>query len=54
MSITFKTSLDFMTYKHYLDQPTPMVERLGNRKLKKLLAFKNPRRYRTDITHGNL
>ena len=33
--ITFKTSLDIMTYKHYIEQPMPMVERLVNRKLYK-------------------
>ena len=28
MNITFKTRLDHMTYKHYLEQPMPMVERI--------------------------
>ena len=30
MNITFITSLDFMTYKHYMEQPMPMVERIVN------------------------
>ena len=33
--ITFKTRLDLMTYKHYIEQPMPMVERLIIRKLYK-------------------
>ena len=28
----FHNKLDHMTYKHYTEQPTPMVERLINRK----------------------
>ena len=35
MNITFITRLDHMTYKRYLEQPMPMVERLINRKLYK-------------------
>ena len=35
MNFTFITSLNFMTYKHYNEQPMPMVERLVNRKLYK-------------------
>ena len=35
MNITFKTSLDHMTYKHYLAQPMPTVERLINKNLYK-------------------
>ena len=35
MNNTFTTSLDFMTYKQYIEQPLPMVERLMNRKLYK-------------------
>ena len=31
MNISFKTRLDHMTYKHYLEQPMPMVERLINK-----------------------
>ena len=33
MNITFLTSLDSMKYKHYIEQPMPMVEGLVNRKL---------------------
>ena len=33
MNITFITSLDFMTYKQYIKQPMPMVEKLVIRKL---------------------
>ena len=32
MNITF-ISLDFVTYKHYIEQPMPMLERILNRKL---------------------
>ena len=32
-NITFETRLDHMTYKHYLEQPMPMVERLINKKV---------------------
>ena len=32
-NITFITKLDNLTYKHYIEQPMPMVERLINRKL---------------------
>ena len=28
MNITFITNYDHITYKHYLEQPMPMVERL--------------------------
>ena len=35
INITFKTKLDHMTYRHYFEQPMPMVERLINRKLYK-------------------
>ena len=35
MNMTFITRLDHMTYKHYIEQPMPMVERLINRKLYK-------------------
>ena len=35
MNITFLTSLDFLTYKHCMEQPMPMVERILNRKLYK-------------------
>ena len=30
MNITFITRLDHMTYKHYIEQPMPLVERLIN------------------------
>ena len=33
MNNTFTTSLDFMIYQHYIEQPMPMVEILLNRKL---------------------
>ena len=39
MNITFTTRLDHMTYKHYLEQPMPMVERLINRKLYKKMTL---------------
>ena len=32
-NITFITSLDFMTYKHHMKQPMPMLERRINRNL---------------------
>ena len=32
MNITFKTRLDHMTYRHFLEQPIPMVERLIKKK----------------------
>ena len=35
ININFITSLDFMTYKHYMAQPMPMVERIVNRRLYK-------------------
>ena len=35
MNITFVTSLTHMTYKHYVEQPMPMVENLINKKLYK-------------------
>ena len=35
MKIAFMTSLDFMTYKHYIEQHMPMVERIITRKLYK-------------------
>ena len=35
MKITFTKSLDFITYKHYMEQSLPMVERVFNRKLYK-------------------
>ena len=35
MNITFRTSLGFMTYKHYIEQPMPMIERIFNKKLYK-------------------
>ena len=35
MNITFTTSLDFMTYKHYFEQLMPTVGRLINKKLYK-------------------
>ena len=35
MKITFKTRLDHMTYKHYSEQPMPMVEKIINKKLYK-------------------
>ena len=35
MNITFITRLDQMTYKHYIEQPMPFVERLNNGKLYK-------------------
>ena len=35
INITFKTRLDHLTYKHYLEQPMPMVERIINKKLNK-------------------
>ena len=34
-NITFITNYDHITYKHYLEQPMPMVERLINKKLYK-------------------
>ena len=33
MNNTFITSLDFMTYKHYIEQLMPIVEKIFNRKL---------------------
>ena len=36
MNITFITNYDQLTYKHYLEQPMPMVERLMNEKLYKI------------------
>ena len=33
MNITFMTSLDFMTYKHYMEQPMPMLERKINKNI---------------------
>ena len=42
MSIIFTTSLRRMTYRHYLANPMPMVERLINRNLfKKYDLIKN-------------
>ena len=35
MNITFVTSLNHMTYKHYIEQPMPMVESLIYKKLYK-------------------
>ena len=35
MNITFLTKLDHMTYKHFIEQPMPMVESLIDRKLYK-------------------
>ena len=35
MNITFMTILYFMTYKHYIEQPRPMVERTLNRRFYK-------------------
>ena len=35
MNITFTTCLRNMTYRHYLENPMPMVERLINRNLYK-------------------
>ena len=35
MNITFITNFDHITYKHYLEQPMPMVERLIKKKLYK-------------------
>ena len=35
LNITFETRLDHMTYKHYFEQPMPLVERLINRNLYK-------------------
>ena len=35
MIITFISSLDFMTYKQYMEQPMPMIERIINRRLNK-------------------
>ena len=35
MNITFITNYDHITYKHYLEQPMPMVERVVNKKLYK-------------------
>ena len=35
MNFTFITSLAFLTFKHYIEQLTPMVERLGDRNLYK-------------------
>ena len=40
MNITFTRSLDFMTYKHYIEQPMPMVERILNRSLYRNNEFK--------------
>ena len=39
MNITLKTRLDHMTYKHYLEQPMPMVERLIIKRLYKNYDF---------------
>ena len=39
MNITFITRLDLMTYKHYIEQPMSMVERLINRNLYKNYDF---------------
>ena len=35
MNITFIASKNFMTYKYYMEQPKPMVERITYRKLYK-------------------
>ena len=35
MNITFVTNYDQITYKHYLERPMPMVQRLINKKLSK-------------------
>ena len=35
MNIFFKTRLDQMTYKHYIEQPLPKIERLFNKRLYK-------------------
>ena len=35
MNITFRTRLDHMTYKHYLEKPLPMVEKIFIKKLYK-------------------
>ena len=50
MNITFKTSLDLMTYKHYINQPMQMVERVPNRKFYKFCE--NVKRCRTHLTYG--
>ena len=39
MNITFVTSLNHMTYKLYIEQTMPMVERLINKKLYKIYDF---------------
>ena len=36
MTITFTTSLYFITYKHYIEQPLPMFERMVNRRFYKI------------------
>ena len=40
MKISFITSLDFLTYKHFMEQRIRMIERILNRKLyKKMTSF---------------
>ena len=39
MNITFITSLDLMTYEHYINHPMQMVERVPNKKLKKIQSL---------------
>ena len=37
MNITFITNYDRITYKHYLEQPMPIVERLIEKSYMKIL-----------------
>ena len=39
MNITFETRLDHMTYKQYIEQLMPMVERIINKKLYKIISL---------------
>ena len=39
MNDIFITSLDFMTFEHYIEQPMPTVERLVNRRLYKKIGL---------------
>ena len=53
MNITFVTSLNHMTYEHFIEQPMPMVEKLINEKLyKNYDLIKKLRWYWSDFPHG--
>ena len=52
INISFVTSVNHMTYKHFIEQPMPMVERLIKETVYKLWHFKNLRGVWFDFTHG--